>query len=260
VARRPRRLTISSDDHKLIGRIYDLSIAGLHFDDYADAEKYPDVIYALTVNNRASLLTKRIESLNHVGDILWPRRRIRPKLLPMSAYEYCNFIQDVLLMRTISILDCCCLLTVAILELDIIPRQTTIDRIRNASNSHPSSDKLKAISDLQFEFRTERNMRFHRAEEEPLTDDDVTFKIAALYAFQGQGITGNDRHDRNIDLTKSYDEAIDNIRNKFRNNIKLLKRPINELYDCLIGEFNTRFSTKFRDPSGYGHKIGMVKI
>lgn len=118
MARRPRRYVISSDNHKFVGRVYDLGIVGLSFDDYEDVEKYPDAKYTLRVNKRTSL---RVESLNHVGDLLWPKTPVRIEKHPMSAYDFCNVIRDAFLMRTISILDCCCLLAVEVLELNIPP-------------------------------------------------------------------------------------------------------------------------------------------
>lgn len=165
MARRPRRYIVSSDNHKLIGRIYDLSVVGMYFDDYKEAARYPDAKYVLDVNERTTLLTRRVKSLNHVGDLLWPKAPTRVKELPMSAYEFCNFIHDAFLMRTISILDCCCLLAVEVLELNIPPRQASIDRIRTASGNHPCCQKLQAISDVQLDLRAERNVRFHRGEE-----------------------------------------------------------------------------------------------
>ena len=144
--------------------------------------KYPDAKYVLAVSERTNLLTQRVESLNYIGDLLWPKRPSRLTALPMTAFEFCNLIQDAFLMRTVSILDCCCLLTVEVLELDIKPRQANIERIRKASGNHLCCDKLQAISNLQLDLRTERNIRFHRGEESPLTDDDATFKLVSLRA------------------------------------------------------------------------------
>src|SRR2546423_1155044 len=132
MARRSRRFIVSSDNHDFVGRIFDLSIVGMYFDNYEEMTKYPDAKYVLDVNERTSLLARRVESLNHVGNLLWPKAPVRIETLPMSAYEFCNFIQDAFLMRTISILDCCCLLVVDVLELDIEPRQANIERIRKA--------------------------------------------------------------------------------------------------------------------------------
>jgi len=257
MARRSRRYIVSSDNHRFVGRVFDLSVVGMHFEDYGEVKKYPDAKYALDVNERTTLLARRVESLNHVGDLLWPKVPIRIEALPMSAYEFCNFIQDVFLMRTISILDCCCLLAVEVLELNIRPRQANIDRIRRASDDHPCCRTLQAISDLQLDLRTERNVRFHRGEEEPFTDDDMTFKMVALFTFRGEGMTGTDRFDRKIDLKRSYSEAIDHLRSKFRRNVQSLRIVLDSFYDALSDEFEERFRKKFRAEGSFGSKHGV---
>lgn len=129
-----KRFIISSDEHKFVGRMYELSIVGLSFDSYDQAAKYPDAKYVLDVNERTSLLTRRVESLNHVGGLLWPRPPIRIEALPISAYDFCNLIQDAFLMRTISILDCCCLLAVE--------RVGRIRRSRNPPSRHDEANKM----------------------------------------------------------------------------------------------------------------------
>ena len=256
-ARRPRRYIVLSDNHGFVGRIFDLSIVGMYFDDYEEVAKYPDAQYVWAVNERTSLLTQRVESLNHVGDLLWPKTPTAIATLPMSAYEFCNFIQDAFLMRTVSILDCCCLLAVDVLELDIQPRQANIERIRRISGNHACCDRLQAISDLQLDLRTERNVRFHRGEEEPLTDDDTTFKTVALFTYRGQGMAGTDRFGRKIDLKRFYNVAIDRLRNKFRTNARNLHVVLDDFYDTLSHEFERRFRPKFRADGSFGHKHGV---
>ncbi len=64
---------------------------------------------------------------------------IRLETLPISAYDFCNLLQDAFLMRTISILDCCCLLTVEVLELNIEPRQANMERIKNYRGIMPAA-------------------------------------------------------------------------------------------------------------------------
>ena len=255
--RRPRRYIISSDQNPFIGRMYELSIVGMYFDTYDEAVKYPDAKYVLDVNERASLLARRIESLNHVGDLLWQKPPIRVEALPISAFDFCNLIQDAFLMRTISILDCCCLLAVEVLELDVKPRQTNIDRIRKLSSNHACCAKLDAISKLQMDLRTERNVRFHRAEEEPLTDDDTTFQVMARYKHWGRDMGGFDRYGRKVNLSRSYNQAIDSLRLKFRIHLKALNSSLSNLYESLFDEFEMRFKRKFRDETSFGRIHGV---
>jgi hypothetical protein len=257
MARRPKRYIVSSDNHPFVGRVFDLSIVGLNFDDYDEVDQYPDAKYALHVNERTRLLMRRVDSLNHVGHLLWPKPPARIEALPMSAYDFCNFIQDAFLMRLISILDCCYLLAIEVLELNIPARQANIERIRKASGNHPCCQKLRKISDVQLDLRTERNFRFHQGEEEPLTDDDTTFKVAALFAFRGQDITGSDRFGKKIYLKRSYNEAIDHLRNKFRRSVKSLRTVLDDFYDSLSDEFEDRFRKKFRAKGSFGSKHGV---
>jgi hypothetical protein len=232
----------------------------MYFDDDEAVAKFPDAKYALDVNQRTTHLACRVESLNHIGDLLWPKVSVRIASLPMSAPEFCNLIQDGFLMRTISILDCCCLLAVEVLELDIPPRQANIERIHKMSENHPCCQKLQAISDLQFDLRAERNIRFHRGEEEPLTDDDTTFKTVALSMYQGRRMTGIDRFGRRISLKRFYNEAIDGLREKFITNVKGLHVVLDDFYDTLSDEFEQRFRAKFRANGSFGHKYGPRRV
>jgi len=257
MAKRSKRPIISSDGHNFVGRIYDLSIVGMHFDTYEEAAKYPDAKYVLDVNARASLLVRRVGSLNHIGALLWPKPSIRIEALPISAYEFCNLIQDAFLMRTISILDCCCLLVVEVLELDIKPRLASIERIRKSSKNHACCDRLQALSDLQLDLRTERNVRFHRGEEESLTDDDITFQVVARFKSFRRGMTGTDRHGRKISLRRSYNEAIAHLRKKFCSNATHVSASLDDLYDTLSEEFEKRFQPKFRGDTGFGRIHGV---
>jgi hypothetical protein len=253
------RLVIPSDTHDFVGRVFDLSIVGMHFESYEQAFQHPDAKYALEVNDRTSLLVRRVESLNHIGELLWPEEPPRIDDLPMSAYEFCNFIQDVFLMRIISILDCCCLLAVEVVELGISPRHANIDRIRKEAGDHPCCETLQKISNVQADLRTERNVRFHRAEEEPLTDDDMTFKTAALYAHRGPGITGKDLLGREIDLKRFYSDAIIGLQKKFDTNVKDLLVVLDDFYDALLVEFNKRFQSKFSAVGSFGQKLATQK-
>jgi hypothetical protein len=158
-------------------------------------------------------------------------------------------------MRTISILDCCCLLTVEVLELNIEPRQANMERIKKLSGNHACCDKLKTLSNLQLDLRTERNVRFHRGEEQALTGDDITFQTTARFKHM-RGMTGTDRQGRKINLKRSYAEAIDGLRSKFLVNLNGWSACLDELYDALLPEFEKRFRPKFRSSSGFGRIHG----
>ena len=85
MSKQPKRFVISSDGHDFTGRIDDQSIVGIYLDTYDEAASYPDAKYVLDVDVRMSLLARRVESLKNVGDLLWPKSRIRVEALPVSA-------------------------------------------------------------------------------------------------------------------------------------------------------------------------------
>ena len=254
MAGRLKRYIVASDKSQFVGRIYDLSIVGLNFESDDDVSNYPDAKYALDVNDRTSLLTRRVESLNHVGDLLWPEKPLAINLLPVSSYEYCNLIQDAFLMRIISVLDCCCLLLVEVLELDIPPRRTNVANIRKLAPKSLCCSKLESLSNLQNGLRTERNIRFHRAEEEALTDDDQTFKTVALFSHWGTPMGGRDRHGRKINLDRFYAVAINHLRSKFNSNVKALVKALDNFYSPLNNEFEERFRAKCRQEGSFMQK------
>lgn len=120
---------------------------------------------------------------------------------------------------------------------------------------------LENLSNLQHTLRLERNVRIHRAEraeQESLTGDDQTFKTAAIFSHYGNGVTGEDRLGRPIDLNRFYREAADYLRTKFNSNVKILESALDEFYPPLLLEFNTRFRSKSRQ-EGLFMKISHAK-
>lgn len=248
------RYILPSDESQFVGRIYDLSIVGMHFETYVEASKYPDVKYALDVNDRTTRLTRRVESLNHVGGLLWPDEAVSPTALPLSAYEYCNLVQDAFLMRIISVVDCCTLLLAEVLELNIPPREVKPSKIHKLHPGNPCVAVLDRLSGQQKELRTERNVRFHAGEEEDFTDDDVTFKIAALWAHRGSPLNGEDRYGRTIDIDRFFRDAVGRLRVKFNENSKMLVASLDDFYDPLSKEFEGRFKAKCREQGSFMRK------
>ncbi len=92
--KRPRakpliRHIVASDSHGFVGRIFDLSIVVYHFDNYEELACHPDCKYVFHVNDTLSGLIRRVESLNLVGDMLWPDRLPEDfKDFPVSRYEW----------------------------------------------------------------------------------------------------------------------------------------------------------------------------
>ena len=223
----------------------------LPFETYADASIHPDAKYVLDINERATLLTRRVESLNHVGQLLWPRESVSASALPLSAYEYCNLIQDAFLMRIVSVVDCCALLLAEVLELNIPPREVKLSRIQKLYPEHSCVSALDRLSRQQKELRTERNFRIHAGEEKHFTDDDTTFKIASFWAGHGNPMTGEDQHGRAINIDRSFRVAIGQLRVKFNEGSRMLVASLDGFYDQLNEEFEGRFKEKCRALGSY---------
>ena len=259
------RYIVESDNHEFIGRVYDLGgMVGLSFDSYEELIKLPDCLYAFEVDGWLSLLTRRVESLNLAGDMLWPE--CSPEVyddFPVSKFEWCNVITDVFLMRFFSISDCCMLLSNAVLECGIDPKKTTLGSLAKLTDNEAIMDSLKQILSIQREHRTERNQRFHWGLEKAFTDDDQTFKIASIFQFRGTGISGTDRHGREIDLARFFQDAIEVLRSDFNKSCRILSDGLCTLYDELDDEFGQRFSRKFhshdRNHPIYGRHAGERK-
>jgi len=133
---------------------------------------------------------------------------------------------------------------VEVLELDIPARRTKHRKHSKLAPENPCFVKLEKLSNLQNELRTERNVRFHRAEEEALTDDDEVFKIAALFSHRGWPSEGTDRQGRKINLDRYYCLAINQLRSKFNPNVKKLVKALDSFYSPLHDEFEKRFRAK----------------
>jgi len=249
------RYVLSSDSSAFVGRVYDLSIVGMHFETYEEASKYPDAKYALDVNERTTLLVGRVESLNHVGDLLWPEQPLTPSLLPVSAHEYCNLIQDVFLMRIISVLDCCSILLATVLELNLHPKHARLDKIRKLSPGNPCVAALEDIWHQQEDLRAERNTRIHWGEEREFTDDDLTFKMAALWSHRGSALSGQDRHGREIDVERYLQAAIRKLRLDFIENSTALIAALEDFYRPLKIEFEARFKAMCGEESSFMRKV-----
>jgi hypothetical protein len=249
--KRLRRYVLSSDNSSFVGRVYDLSIVKLHFETYDEASKYADAKYVVDVNSRTSLLTRRVESLNHIGDLLWPRRRKALRPFPVSAYEYCDLIQDAFLMRTISVLDCCCILLVAVLELNLDPRRANVVNISKLTPESKCLQPLMDLSNLQSTLRAERNVRFHRAEEEQFTDNDSAFKTLSLWSHWGMQAKGQDADGNEIDVDQLFVVAINRLRSKFNLSTKAMIKALDKFYKPLEAEFEERFKAKCNASGSY---------
>jgi len=144
MARPLKRFVLPSDNHQFVGRICDLSIVGLHFDTYEELAKHSDCKYAFRVNHFLSLLTRRVESLNMVGGMLWPENLPADfKSFPLSRYEWLTVSADVFLMRFISVVDCVMILINEVFECELDERDCTAAKLKKAGVPKPFLDLLE---------------------------------------------------------------------------------------------------------------------
>lgn len=257
-----KRRYVTSDDHAFVGRIYSLSIVAYNFDSYEEMAKYPDCLYALSVNELLSLMTRRIESLNVVADMLWlDDEFVQKPTLPINRFQWLNIAADAFLMRFVSIGDCALLLTNEVLELGLSPRKTSLQNVRKSAPD--ATHIISALADIQSvieALRNERNTRFHRGWERQHTSDDTSFRATAAHENSGMEMTGTDQFGRQINNEKFFREGLVNLQRDFNRLCPQIIKAMDKLYDLLEVEFDVRFSPKFNDPvTGFGHRQFVIR-
>jgi hypothetical protein len=240
------RYVLPSDRHHFVGRIYELSIVGMHFDSYEEAHQYSDVRYALEVNESTSALAERIESLNLVGDMLWLPRGTDYRLLPISAHSWLTVSTDAFLMRYISVVDCAMILVSDIWETGLKPSRVTLRSLKRLGVPKDVLGALETTQALQGSLRIERNERFHHGTERSFTDDDTTLRMVSLFHHRGSPMRGSDRYGRKINIDIAFREALSKLQSDFNRHCKALIASLDELYDLLSVEFERRFIPRIR--------------
>ena len=241
------RITCAFDSHQFVGRIYDLSIVSLHFDDYDEIQKYPDCKYAIDVNYAVTALVERMKSINLAGDLLWlDHNRDVFQSLPVSEYDWLKIALDVFFMRFISIVDCALILANEVFELGQEPRKCSKHRLRKAGLPDDIISIIEIMEGSQEKIRHERNSRFHHGSERSLGADDRTFHIASLMSNMGGITVGKDIYGNNINLHNLYSEAAEPLRIEYNSSLKALSEDINTLFDSLEPQFELRFKPKYK--------------
>lgn len=238
-----KRYVLPSDNHGFVGRVYDLSIVAYHFESYAELSKHPDCKYAYGINEYVHLLVRRVESLNLVGNMLWPDPFPKAESLPITLYEWLTAAADVFLTRFISVVDCSLQLVNAVFETGLPPPDCKMKKLKQAGVSAAVIDHLGLMLDEQSRLRNERNARIHQGLERAFTLDDQTFKLAAMFE-RGQGMMGRDRNGRRINVNRSFREGLVGVQREFNVSTKQLVGQLDALYDELWDEFETRFGPR----------------
>jgi hypothetical protein len=241
------RHILPSDAHGFVGRIYDLSIVALHFDSYHALAKYPDCKYAIDVHESLARLATRVESLNLAGNMLWPEPMPQDfRSFPLSRYDWLTASADVFLVRYISVVDCASLLANEVFEFGLDRRTCTLGNLRKKGLPFSLEHILTEMLQDQEDIRLERNARIHHGEERAFTQDDLTFKMAALFEHRLNGMTGRDRFGRKINPERMLREGLVELQRKFNRSTRILVHQLDKLYDKLWDEFEMRFKPRMR--------------
>lgn len=241
------RHIVASDDHKFVGRIYDLSILAYHFDSYEELALYPDCKYAFHVNHTLSGLTRRVETLNLAGNMLWPEFVPADfKNFPVSRYEWLTVAADVFLMRFISVVDCALILANDVYETGLEAQKCSIDQLRRAGVPSKVLSVLEDMRKDQGDLRPERNARFHHGSEREFTDHNTTFQTASYVERWGNGVVGHDQHGRRINVERSFQEGLVELQREFNSATRKLVRHLQVFYDLIEIEFESRFTPRIR--------------
>lgn len=237
-----KRQIVSADDHCFMGRIYKLGMVTFHFDSYNALAGYPDCKYAVDTADAVRMLTGRVETLNLVGDMLWPDPLPTTfKEMPISRYDWLTVVVDAFLARYASVADCAMVLTNEVFQLGLALRDCKINSISRSPLPPELIALFHTIIDDQELVRTERNARFHHGKERRFTDDDATFKFASNWIDKGPGLRGNDQWGRPINVDIAFKEGLVRLQREFNNHVVLLQAQLDRLYDILWDEFEDRW-------------------
>lgn len=250
--KRPRvnplaRHIVASDNHEFVGRIYDLSIVAYHFESYEELSRHSDCKYVFHVNHTLKNLARRVESLNLVGDMLWPEQVPKDfKDFPVSRYEWLMIAADVFLIRFVSVVDCGLILANDVYETGLDVQKCTIDQLRRAGIPSEILSVLEDMRKDQGDLRLERNSRFHHGSERVFTDDSATFQTVARFERWGKCMVGHDQFGRRINVERSFREGLVELQWEFNASTRKLVHHLEAFYDLLGVEFESRFGPRIR--------------
>lgn len=244
-ARFLKQYVLPSDNHEFVGRIYDLSIVGMHFGTYEDLSKHADCKYAYDVNYVLSMLTRRVESLNMVGGMLWPTNMPKNfKEFPVSRYEWLTISADVFLARYISVVDCAKILVNEVFECGLSLGACTMRNLKKGPVPREVLAHLGEMRDDQGLLRKERNSRFHHGSERGFSSDDQMFRTGAVFEHRFNRML--ESTGRPLPVERLFREGLVELQREFNAVMRKVVKQLDRLYDMLSPEFEGRFSPRFR--------------
>jgi hypothetical protein len=217
----------------------------MHFESYEDLSKHADCKYAYDINHALSALTRRIESLNMVGSMLWPTKLPGNfKGFPLSRYEWLTVSADVFLLRYISVVDCASILVSEIFECGLPFVTCNITNLKKKSVPNPIIIQLNRMVADQGLLRSERNSRFHHGFEREFSSDDLMFRTGALFEHRFNGALAEDG--QMLPMEALFREGLVELQREFNGVMRTAVKRIEKFYDALYPEFEQRFSPKFK--------------
>ena len=250
-----RRHVLPSDKHAFVGRIFELSIIGMHFETYEELSQHSDCKYVFDLNVQLTSLVRRVESLNLAGDLLWPKG-LPPDFskFPISRYEWLTVAADVFLVRYVSVVDCAMLLVNSVFEGGLNPKQCSIANLRKKGMPEKVLNILEEMIRDQGSLRLERNARFHHGAERGFTDDNETFRLTASMEHRLGGVRGNDRFGRKLNMARMLNEALVSLQREFNRATRRLVPQVDRLYSQLWPAFEAKFGPRIRS-STHGLRV-----
>ena len=252
---------MSSGDHELIGRIYDLGVVELNFETYEELSAFSDCKYVSHCGVCMRRLVRRVESLNLAGDLMWVDPVVWEKgEQRIDRYAWLNVAADVFLIRLVSVHDCLLLFVSEIYETDLEPRQCTEGQLKKRGVPNPLLELLRSLRDGHQALRFERNSRVHQGWERTYSSCDESFKAAANFERFDRQLKGIDSVGRRINLNRYMKEGLVELQRDHNKSLRILSKRLNQVYDFIQPEFESRFRTKFRDPEmGFGYSQKLIK-
>jgi hypothetical protein len=218
---------------------------------WAELERdFPQRAYALAIASRVSRIVDRFKSLNLVEKMLDFDGSLKSNSVEITPYEWLKIILDALLSRVTSIRDCVFLVVADVYDLGLEPRDVTLQSLRRLVPDEKVLDVLTRFSKAAPDLRDERDRHLHRGEERRLSDMDFFFK---LFSRSSPTLATNrvslwDReqgaYEIEIDPSRMYIEAIDEIRSRFYEDCDHLLALTKEFFHLIEGEFERRWEAK----------------
>ncbi|WP_246732757.1 MULTISPECIES: Cthe_2314 family HEPN domain-containing protein [Rhizobium] len=197
-----------------------------------------------------------MESLNLAGGLIWPERLPDSfKDFAVSRYEWLTIAADVFLMRYTSVVDCALIFANSVYECGLEAKKCSFDQLKKKGVSSTALYVLEQMLADQGNLRAERNARFHHGEERRFTEDSQTFEMAARFEQWGSGLTGKNQLGRTIDVARSFQEGLVELQREFNFSTKSLVKRLDEFYDILEVEFESRFGPRIQAAT-HGLNVG----